>query len=258
MTLSAAIAPILDLFQPITLNEMDAVKLMNRVDTKFAFSFDDLKRLLPQLAEHYKILEIEGTKTPFYESLYYDDKDFLFYKDHHAGKTNRYKVRFRNYVESDLSFLEIKHKIKGRTKKSRIIVDKIHGELSEDDKQFLGKNIQKSVQLVPKLWNSFHRMTLVNNERKERLTLDFDLQFKWGGEHRSFDNLVIAELKQELINKNTPFYELMKKNFIRPYRLSKYCLGTIEIYGRENIKYNRFKEKLLKLKTINNANSSNS
>jgi hypothetical protein len=161
-------------------------------------------------------------------------------------------------VESDLSFLEIKHKIKGRTKKSRIIVDKIHGELSEDDTQFLGKNIQKSVQLVPKLWNSFHRITLVNNERKERLTLDFDLQFKWEDRHRSFDNLVIAELKQEVMNRNSPFYILMKANTIRPYRLSKYCLGTVEIYGRENIKYNRFKEKLLKLKTINNANTPNS
>ncbi len=253
MKLSASITAILDLFQPITLNEMDAVKLMNRVDTKFAFSFDDLQRILPQLAADYKLLEIEGTRTPFYESLYYDDKDFLFYKDHHAGKTNRFKVRFRNYVESNLSFLEIKHKTKGRTKKSRIIVDQIHGELSEEDKKFLLKNIQTPVHLVPKLWNSFHRMTLVNNERKERLTLDFDLKFKWEEEQKSFDNLIIAELKQEKFNRNSPFYSLMKANIIRPYRLSKYCLGTIEIYGKEKIKYNRFKEKLLKLKTINNA-----
>ena len=65
------------------------------------------------------------------------------------------------------------------------------------------------------------------------------------------DNLVIAELKQEFINRNSPFYSLMKKLVIRPYRLSKYCLGTLEVYGTENLKYNRFKEKLRKLRKIN-------
>jgi hypothetical protein len=43
----------------------------------------------------------------------------------------------------------------------------------------------------------------------------------------------------------------MKINYIRPYRLSKCCIGAIELYKEKNIKYNRFKEKLLKLKSIN-------
>ena len=91
-------------FDPISLLEMDRVKLMNRIDTKFAFSASQLIQILPDLAENYKILEIEGTRLPFYESLYFDDDDFGFFKDHHNGRTNRFKVRFRKYVESNLIF----------------------------------------------------------------------------------------------------------------------------------------------------------
>ena len=44
---------------------------------------------------------------------------------------------------------------------------------------------------------------------------------------------------------------LMKEQRIRPYRLSKYCLGSVEIYGEDKLKFNRFKKKLLYLKKIN-------
>ena len=77
------------------------------------------------------------------------------------------------------------------------------------------------------------------------------MKFQWKETKIEFNNLVIAELKQEVVNPNSPFYKLMKKNIIRPYRLSKYCVGAIELYGVGVIKYNRFKEKLLKLKSIN-------
>jgi hypothetical protein len=63
---------------------------------------------------------------------------------------------------------------------------------------------------------------------------------------------MIAELKQEDLDRNSPFYVLMKKQQIRPYRLSKYCLGSIEIYGENQLKFNRFKKKLLHLKKIEN------
>ena len=45
------LSALLDLFHPISLKELDEVKLMNRVDTKFAFSMDDLETILPELAK---------------------------------------------------------------------------------------------------------------------------------------------------------------------------------------------------------------
>lgn len=242
---------ILSTFESISLKEMDRVKLMNRVDTKFAFSVIQFKKFMPELVEYYQILEIEGTRTPFYESLYFDDEDFSFFKDHHNGRTNRFKVRFRKYVDSNLIFLEIKHKFKGRTDKERIKVNAIPTELNDVHKAFIDSIIEEHNDLKPVMWNSFHRITLVNKVENERLTLDFDLHFKWKDDDQHFDNLIIAELKQEKINRNSPFFSLMKAINIRPYRLSKYCIGSIELYGAEVLRYNRFKKKLLQLKKIN-------
>lgn len=250
--LTERINQVLKNFDPITLAEMDRVKLMNRVDTKFAFSVNEFIEFLPVLSENYRVLEIEGTRTPFYESLYFDDDNFSFFKDHHNGRTNRFKVRFRKYVESNLIFLEIKHKFKGRTHKSRIKVDSIPDkELLEHHENFIKSIILEEHHLHPVMWNSFHRMTLVNKIENERLTLDFDLRFKWENHTQNFNNLIIAELKQESVNRNSAFFALMKEKCIRPYRLSKYCIGSIELYGGSKLKFNRFKKKLLKLKKIN-------
>lgn len=240
----------LNSFEPISLLEMDRVKLMNRVDTKFAFSVAEFLQLLPELKSHYRILEIEGTRTPFYESLYLDDADFTFFRDHHNGRTNRFKVRFRKYVESNLVFLEIKHKYKGRTDKRRIKVDEIPSELKEKHTDFINEVVTNQLSLKPVMWNSFNRLTLVNKTENERLTLDLNLSFKWKEEKILFENLIIAELKQESVNRNSAFYQLMKSKCIRPYRLSKYCIGSIELFGGR-LRFNRFKKKILKLKKIN-------
>jgi hypothetical protein len=245
------IKELLDPFEPITLQEMDRVKLMNRMDTKFAFRFSELNTLLPLLTLNYRVLTIEGTNTPHYESLYFDDERFSFFRDHHNGKGDRFKVRIRKYVESNLFFLEIKHKIKGRTDKKRIVTDQFNEVLPESDLAFVQKELQANKNLVPTMWNSFQRITLVSKTENERLTLDFNILFEKGGIKKTFKQLVIAELKQEDLNRNSVFYQLMKEQRIRPYRLSKYCLGSVEIYGEDKLKFNRFKKKLLYLKKIN-------
>lgn len=245
--ITALLAP----FEPISLEEMDRVKLMNRMDTKFAFRRSELSTILPMLVEHYRVLTIEETQTPHYESLYFDDERFSFFKDHHNSKGNRFKVRIRKYVESNLFFLEVKHKMKGRTDKRRIATNQFNEVLPESDLAFVQNELQSNRNLVPTMWNSFQRITLVSKTENERLTLDFNILFEKDGIKKSFKQLVIAELKQEDLNRNSAFYQLMKEQQIRPYRLSKYCLGSVEIYGEEKLKFNRFKKKLLYLKKIN-------
>jgi hypothetical protein len=245
------LSDLLNLFEPTSLEEMDRVKLMNRMDTKFAFTTQQLTSILPRLIDHYRVLQIEGTKTPHYESLYFDDEKFSFFKDHHNGKGNRFKVRIRKYVESNIFFLEIKHKIKGRTDKKRIATDQFNEILPESDLAFVHRELNSNKNLVPTMWNSFQRITLVSKKENERLTLDFNILFEKDGLKKTFNKLVIAELKQEDLNRNSAFYQLMKELQLRPYRLSKYCLGSVEIYGEEKLKFNRFKKKLLYLKKIN-------
>ena len=49
-------------FTPISLKNMDGVKLMNRSDTKFTFSSQKLPILLEKLIPFYNVLEINGKR----------------------------------------------------------------------------------------------------------------------------------------------------------------------------------------------------
>ena len=82
-------------FDPITLNEMDEVKLMSRTDTKFAFSSSKLPELLCRMLPFYRILNINNTLIHDYKSLYFDTADNKFYLDHHNKRVNRNKIRYR-------------------------------------------------------------------------------------------------------------------------------------------------------------------
>ena len=83
-------------FSPITLAEMDGVKLMNRTDTKFVFKRAQLSDFLNLLKEQYRVLSVNGNLISSYKTLYFDTADFDFFRDHHNGKGNRFKVRIRN------------------------------------------------------------------------------------------------------------------------------------------------------------------
>lgn len=239
-------------FISIQLNELDDANLMDRVDTKFAFSRLELNNILLQLLPDYFCFEINEMRIGNYQSLYFDKESFDFYNDHHNGKIHRFKVRFRRYVDSDIFFLEVKEKQKGRVTKRRIPVARFEEKLKDNQQIFVENILGQKTELEPKLWNVYKRITLVSRDKKERLTLDLDLKFSWEDENKEFEDIVIAELKQERLNRTSPFYQLMRKNGIRPYRLSKYCIGTLELHTKKKLKYNRFKKKLLKLKGIQN------
>jgi hypothetical protein len=236
-------AAILQKFRPITLKEMDEVKLMNRTDTKFVLNRGFFNEILPQLAETYRVLEIAGTRICSYKTLYYDTADFRLFMDHHNGRGNRFKVRIRNYVESNLFFLEIKNKFKGRTDKKRTKVDQFQMELTPESIAYINKVVGRDITLGPKLWNSFDRITLVNTKETERLTLDLNLTFEWEDKRRPFEHIVVAELKQENVNRKSLFYSIMKAHTVRPNSISKYCVGGISL--NPGLKANNFKDKLL-------------
>jgi len=234
---------ILEEFNSITLSEMDEVKLMNRTDTKFVFKRADLGEFLNVLKKEYRVLNVDNNLVSSYKTLYYDTPDFDFFMDHHNGRGNRFKVRIRNYIESDLYFLEIKNKYKERTIKNRIEVENFQVSLSEKSNAYVQRIIGHETVLEAKLWNSFERISLVNIKSKERLTFDLGITFCWDNVNHSLEHVVIAELKQEKANRESVFYALMKKNGIRPSGLSKYCIGAVAL--NPNLKYNNFKEKLI-------------
>lgn len=229
---------------------MDDVALLDRHDTKYIFSREELVALLPQLQEHYRVLEVDGNRASLYRSLYFDSENLDFYSLHQRGKKNRIKIRMRKYVHSKLTFLEVKLKNnKGRTVKSRMEIDDINETLSPANISFIHDAVGEQNQLEASIFNEFHRITLVHKVEQERLTLDIQLKFKTpDGQVSNMNQLVVAELKQDVVNRYSPFAKLTKEMLIRPERLSKYCLGIALLI--DDAKKNRIKRKLLRIAKI--------
>ena len=108
-------------YQPITLAAMDEVALMERVDEKFTVSLKSTLEVLSKISDKYYCLEIDRKRLFNYQTEYFDNDNKTLFKNHQNGKLNRYKIRFRDYIESKKTFLEVKFKNnKKRTIKSRI------------------------------------------------------------------------------------------------------------------------------------------
>ena len=238
-------------FASISLEEMNGVSLLKRVDTKFLTTSSELSELLPYLYSDYQILEIDGNRLMNYSTLYFDTQDLRCYKEHHNGKAKRHKVRIRKYVESDICFFEVKEKQNsGMTNKVRCSIDDFETSLSTESKQFIEKATKKDWELKPALHNYFQRFTLVNTQRSERVTIDLGLKYKTDATTKQFKNVVIVEVKQEKQNTRTPIYSILKSNRIRTVSFSKYCMGVSTVFT--DIKSNKFKELNLKINHLNN------
>jgi hypothetical protein len=241
------IPEILANFFSISLEEMDTVRLLDRIDTKYVFQREQLPEILEQCRKDYKALSIAGSRFSRYETHYFDTPDYKMYLQHHNGKLNRHKVRFREYVDSGLNFFEIKFKNnKYRTIKSRVKLPEHNLEITGKSEELLLNKTNFNVSdLQDVMQVNYNRITLVRMNMTERLTIDYDLRFTFRGTTKSYPNLVIAEVKQDCTSKS-PFTALMMENHIRSLSISKYCLGIACL--NPTIKSNNFKYKLL---TIN-------
>lgn len=235
---------VLRIFPAITLKEMDGVKLMNRTDTKYIFPISYFQKVMEELKDYYKILEIENKRLCRYETLYYDTQTYDLYKQHHCGKLNRYKIRHRTYVDSRTGFLEVKFKNnKGRTIKTRISQEEVPYTWQNESNEFLSKTLPfDPAVLKPVIWINYNRYTLVNKVGAERVTVDLGLEFKKDSEYKQLGNLVIAEVKQDK-RKASPFIDVMKKYHLREGSISKYCMGIASVC--KEVKKNNFKNKLI-------------
>lgn len=240
---------ILQEFEPVSLKEMDGVKLMNRTDTKFTFNRAQFTEIMRCILQHYRILEVEGKRVSRYKTLYYDTDDFKLYARHHNGGLNRYKVRHRTYLESALGFLEVKFRSnRGRTVKDRIIRKDAPVSWEAEAEAFLKRMLPFDPHaLKPVIWVNYSRITLVGRNSPERVTIDIDLSFEQTDGTKYLPSLVIAEVKQEK-RASSPFIRAMKQFHVREGAISKYCMAIA--LTKRAVKRNNFKEKLLNLKHI--------
>jgi hypothetical protein len=237
-------------FAPISLEQMDAVSLLNRIDTKYVLSPVQLAKVLAALQPHYWMLSIGGQRLNHYRTLYFDTPRFELYTAHVNDRPERYKVRSREYTDSSLSFLEVKH----RTRKDRTIKERIQTERPVEKMSVRMGDWLRSVSplnapaLEPKLWNTFTRMTLVSQQGCERVTLDIDLEFFTGERRVELGGIVVAEVKMDSCRQASPFVEQMRAQRICQRGFSKYAVGVAMLY--DQVKKNALKPKMLMIEKL--------
>jgi len=236
--------------QTISLDELDKVKLLDRKDTKFVFNQNQLPSILEKIKPYYRILEINNSPIFNYDNTYFDTNDFLFYNQHHNEHRQRFKVRLRKYSNNNKSYFEIKIKNnKNRTVKKRILVNDMNKHLGKQEKNLVSEIIGlQRTQLIPILDIQFSRITLTDNNFSERLTIDTNLSVKNGKSSKIFDQLAISEIKQKKYDPKSDIVQILRDLKIPEMRFSKYCMGMLHV--NKDIKYNRFKPKLLQINKI--------
>lgn len=252
-TFDSNIRDLLWTLSPITLEQMSSIRLMNRTDTKFVTNKTMLAELLRRAQGKYYAQEIDGKRIADYRTIYWDTPDHFFYSEHHNGRSPRQKVRVRTYMDSDITFLEVKTKNNhGRTKKKRIMVPDTDRLIEAGSEKFLLDLVKRGLSdLIPTVQNRFQRITLVNYAKTERLTIDFNVGFHnfETDTDRGTGDLVIIELKRDG-NQFSPVMDILRELRVKPSGFSKYCIGSVLTNSR--LKNNMFKAKLVNIKRLVN------
>ena len=256
-TKRATLTQLLEQMTPISLEEMKSVRLMKRTDTKFVTNLSQLEKLLAMACDKYYAQANNGMRIAGYRTVYWDTPvSHEMFRQHHCGHFPRTKVRARTYLDSGQSFLEIKKKDNhGKTRKKRIAVPSIEDIIDNHfGEEFLKEKTPYTFDtIIPTMENQFSRITLVNHNKTERLTIDFDVHFKnhETGEEGEIENIVIIELKRDG-RVASPILEMLRKLRIKPSGFSKYCIGSA--ITNPSLKINRFKKRLHRYEKITDKN----
>ncbi len=235
---------ILNQYPPITLEQMSAVKLLNRIDTKYVTTVDRLFLFLEEAKDQYYVQDYYGQKLMPYHTIYLDTPGLDMYMAHQDGKKHRYKVRMRMYENDGTTFIEVKNKSnKGRTKKKRIEIPGLEYEKGEM-REFVSKHVPYDVDtLSPTIENHFNRITLVNKGKTERLTIDVNLKLHnlLNNNTKLLDGYTIIELKREGMIES-PAIGMLRDLRIEPCGFSKMALGMA--MTSPDLKQNMFKMRI--------------
>jgi len=243
------IPALLNQFESVSLEGLNQVELMDRVDQKFIIHRNNLSSLLTDISQDYRVLEHQGIRMFRYSSQYFDTSARKYYIDHHNGKPNRTKVRTRTYLDSGDFFFEVKRKIKGRrTDKQRIAITE--HTLLEDDavSEFLEHCHIDGTDLEPTLLVNYSRITLMGKDLHERITIDLGLEFSIGDKRENTGEMVIVEVKQDRIKRESPVIVALRKRMVRPAGISKYVMGLVMLQAIK--KTNAFRHKIARINQL--------
>lgn len=235
-------------FEGCSLEQLEAFQFNTRTDTKYVFHISEVNALLNSLSSDYKVLEVKGDRSFHYRNTYYDTADFSHYIAHHNGIGNRVKYRTRQYGEDGPLYFEIKSKSnKGITQKVReeYPVGSRLLEVLPTGLTALGLPDQIETTQI-----AYQRITLLNEETHQKLTIDFNLEAFNDHKRANFNDLAVAEVKELKSSQTSGAMKFFKLNRNRSVRFSKYCVGLALLH--DSLKKNRFKPVIRKIEKISN------
>ncbi|WP_194786145.1 polyphosphate polymerase domain-containing protein [Actinomyces haliotis] len=244
---SAVPAPALrtDGVGPTTLAELNAAAgLLTRVDRKYLVPLDDTQRVVDAVADRSRVLEIDGRRGFAYSSTYFDTPALDSYLLSARKRRRRFKVRTRSYLDSGLTFLEVKTRgPRGATVKKRVPYEPDDADrLTPAGRDFVTACLldsgtatgdaarRVSAALVPVMSTTYERTTLHLPEDEARATVDTGLVWtpldavgRPCGTSREAGALAVVETKNPATP--SPTDRLLWSVGHRPARVSKYATG---------------------------------
>ena len=234
---------------PVSLERLDQAQLHDREESKVILRTADVPKALERLADHYLILDHEGERLQSYCNEYFDTADLRNYHEHHNQKGRRIKLRYRSYMNSDLTFFELKRNVNGRTVKERRRSSRPHGALRNEDGLFFFKRTgHLPSTFLPSLRVDYQRILLVKRDFSERVTIDLGLSFSSDAGAVETPGLAICEFKQPALDLRSPAMIAMDR---RPQNFSKYCMGLASC--DPSLRRNRFKKVFRNLDSLDAA-----
>jgi hypothetical protein len=216
-----------------TLAEVDAAAaLQHRTDRKYLVPLECARRLVAQLGDSHRVLDLDGRRTTSYHSTYFDTPQLGAWRAHIQGRRRRWKVRTRLYVEDGLCRVEVKTKDgRGATVKHALTVPAVaYGQLGTQATEFVDQVLAKAAIPVAATDLSatteirYVRAALAELHHGTRVTLDGVLTCHQGERTAALDpGHVLVETKGGA--RLAPADRLLLRLGGRPVSLSKYIVG---------------------------------
>ncbi len=96
-------------WKSISLEAMnEKAAMQTRVDRKYIVDAETAAKVLSTLDADASVMEIKGQRDFAYDSVYFDTPQMQSYHSAAYSRDDTFKIRTRSYLDSELTFLEVK------------------------------------------------------------------------------------------------------------------------------------------------------
>lgn len=209
---------------------LGTAELQTRVDRKYLVSLDTMTSVLHRMSDQLSALQIGELRVFRYESVYFDTPELAAYRQHAHGRRRRVKIRTRAYLDSGECLLEFKSVgARGETIKERYPYPlSSRHDLDAGAHALALERVGHTIStpaLRQVMTTLYHRATLIDPTRGNRVTCDVNLQFESSAGQRFGPLEGVAVLESKTVGSDSPIDATLRRLGSRPVSLSKYCVG---------------------------------